>query len=67
MSSTLPRFHSLRVADLRRETPDAVSIAFEVPEALRPLYGFRPGQYLTPAGFRRRGDPPLLFHLLRPR
>ena len=47
MSSSLPRFHSLRVADLRRETPDAVSIAFEVPEALKPLYGFRPGQYLT--------------------
>ena len=47
MSATTPRFHSLRIADVTRETPDAVSIAFDVPEALRPAYAFRPGQYLT--------------------
>ena len=47
MSSATPRFHPLRVADLRRETPDAVSIAFEVPPSLRPDFRFAAGQYLT--------------------
>jgi ring-1,2-phenylacetyl-CoA epoxidase subunit PaaE len=43
----LPRFHPLRIADIRRETADCVSLAFDVPEALRPDYAFVPGQYLT--------------------
>ncbi len=42
-----PRFHTLRVAELHRETADAVSLAFAVPEALRDDYRFAPGQYLT--------------------
>ncbi len=42
-----PRFHSLTIADLRRETPDAVSVAFTVPPALTADYAFHPGQYLT--------------------
>lgn len=42
-----PRFHRLRVAEIRRETPDAVSIAFAVPEAAREAFGFSCGQYLT--------------------
>jgi ring-1,2-phenylacetyl-CoA epoxidase subunit PaaE len=42
-----PRFHSLRVASLRRETDDAVSLAFDVPDALRAAYRYTPGQYLT--------------------
>jgi ring-1,2-phenylacetyl-CoA epoxidase subunit PaaE len=42
-----PRFHSLRVASLRRETDDAVSLAFDVPDALREAYRYTPGQYLT--------------------
>jgi ring-1,2-phenylacetyl-CoA epoxidase subunit PaaE len=46
-TSTTPRFHRLRVADLKRETRDAVSIAFDVPEDMRDLYAFEPGQYLT--------------------
>lgn len=44
---TPPRFHRLTVADVRRETPDAVSVAFAVPPDLAPAYAFRPGQYLT--------------------
>lgn len=44
---TTPHFHSLTIADIRRETPDAVSIAFDVPPDLRELYAFAPGQYLT--------------------
>lgn len=47
MSAATPRFHRLRVADLRRETPDAVSVAFEVPPHLREDYRFAAGQYLT--------------------
>ena len=40
-------FHKLKVADVRRETPDAVSIAFAVPPELRDEYRFSPGQHLT--------------------
>lgn len=40
-------FHPLTVREVRRETDDAVSIAFDVPEALRPTFRFLPGQYLT--------------------
>ncbi len=42
-----PRFHSLQIASLRRETEDAVSLAFTVPDALREAYRYTPGQYLT--------------------
>lgn len=40
-------FHALRVARLDRDTDDAVVISFAVPESLRPLFSFEPGQYLT--------------------
>jgi ring-1,2-phenylacetyl-CoA epoxidase subunit PaaE len=40
-------FHTLRVAEIRRETEDCVSLAFAVPEALRAAFAFSPGQYLT--------------------
>ncbi len=43
----MSRFRSLAIADLRQETPDSVSLAFAVPEALREEFAFRPGQYLT--------------------
>jgi ring-1,2-phenylacetyl-CoA epoxidase subunit PaaE len=42
-----PKFHTLKVAEVRRETPDAVSIAFDVPADLKESYRFLPGQYLT--------------------
>ena len=42
-----PRFHRLAVNDLRRETADAISIAFAIPQDLAGDYGFPPGQYLT--------------------
>ena len=43
-------FHRLRVAEVKRETPDAVSVRFELPEALRGAFAFKAGQHLT---FRR--------------
>ncbi|MGL4438189.1 MAG: FAD-binding oxidoreductase, partial [Bosea sp. (in: a-proteobacteria)] len=42
-----PRFHQLTVSEIRRETSEAVSIAFEVPDVLREAYRFEGGQYLT--------------------
>jgi ring-1,2-phenylacetyl-CoA epoxidase subunit PaaE len=42
-----PRFHRLTVADVRRETGDAVSIAFATPPHLAADYRFSAGQYLT--------------------
>jgi ring-1,2-phenylacetyl-CoA epoxidase subunit PaaE len=47
MSSHAPRFHRLTVADLRRETADAVSLTFAIPNDLAGDYQFLPGQYLT--------------------
>lgn len=43
----MSHFHVLRIADIRRETPDAVSLALDVPEELKPAFAFAPGQYLT--------------------
>lgn len=40
-------FHALRVAEVKRETLDAVSIRFEVPDSMRDKFAFEPGQYLT--------------------
>jgi ring-1,2-phenylacetyl-CoA epoxidase subunit PaaE len=40
-------FHPLTVADVRRETPDSVSIRFTAPPDTRPLFAFRAGQHLT--------------------
>ena len=42
-----PRFHRLTINDLRRETSDAVSMTFAIPQELTGDYQFAPGQYLT--------------------
>lgn len=42
-----PTFHQLSIKDIRKETSDTVSIAFEVPSDLTDSYVFEPGQYLT--------------------
>jgi ring-1,2-phenylacetyl-CoA epoxidase subunit PaaE len=46
-SGPAPRFHWLRVRDVRRETADAISVAFAIPAQLAADYAFRAGQYLT--------------------
>jgi|SRR4051812_31697197 len=43
----MSKFNSLQVVDVVRETPDAVSVAFQVPEQLKKDYTFKQGQYLT--------------------
>ncbi len=42
-----PRFHTLHIADVRRETPEAVSLRFEVPPELATDYRFIQGQHIT--------------------
>jgi len=46
MSHT-PKFHRLAIRDLLRETSDAVSMTFAIPDDLAQDYAFAPGQYLT--------------------
>ena len=43
----VPQFHRLTIRDVRPETADAVSVAFDVPPELRDAYRFRQGQFLT--------------------
>lgn len=40
-------FHAVTIAEVKRETPEAISVAFAVPEALRAAFHFQPGQHLT--------------------
>ena len=42
-----PHFHALRVTDVRRETPDCVSLALKVPPALADRFRYTQGQYLN--------------------
>jgi ring-1,2-phenylacetyl-CoA epoxidase subunit PaaE len=42
-----PHFHSLKIHDVRRETKDCVSIAFDVPNDLRHVFAFKAGQYVN--------------------
>ncbi len=43
----MSRFHSLKIKSITRETPDCVSVAFDVPAGLRDTFRYVPGQYLT--------------------
>lgn len=40
-------FHQLKVRNIRRETPECVSVSLEVPEESKSDFVFRQGQYLT--------------------
>lgn len=41
------RFHSLTIAEIRREGPDAVAVRFALPAELTEQFAYRAGQYLT--------------------
>lgn len=43
----MARYEQLTIKEVVRETPDAVSIVFDVPEHLREPFQFLPGQYVT--------------------
>jgi ring-1,2-phenylacetyl-CoA epoxidase subunit PaaE len=40
-------FHSLRIKEVKQETPECVSVVFEVPEDLKDDFTFKQGQSLT--------------------
>ncbi len=43
----MARFHTLKVKDIKRETADAVSVAFDIPAMQQPEFQFKQGQYIT--------------------
>jgi ring-1,2-phenylacetyl-CoA epoxidase subunit PaaE len=43
----MPRFHKLRISEVRRETADSISIAFDVAKKLAGSFAYQAGQYLT--------------------
>ena len=40
-------FHKLSIQNITKETADAVSVVFDIPESLKPQFQFTAGQYLT--------------------
>ncbi len=42
-----PKFHTLKVKHVKRETPDSVSISFDIPYELKHDYLFKQGQSVT--------------------
>lgn len=43
----MSKFNTLKIKDIRKETVDAVSISFEIPQELLNDYNYLPGQYVT--------------------
>ncbi len=41
------KFYTLKINDLKRETADCVSIAFDIPNELKTKFQFKPGQHIT--------------------
>lgn len=41
------QFHRLKVTEVKKETPDCVSLHFEVPEGLKKSFAYKAGQNLT--------------------
>ncbi|MFK8038468.1 MAG: FAD-binding oxidoreductase [Crocinitomicaceae bacterium] len=41
------KFHSLNITEIIKETPETVSISFQIPESLANDFQFKAGQYLT--------------------
>ena len=42
-----PTFHNLTVLKIIKETPDSVSITFQIPQELSQEFLYKPGQYVT--------------------
>jgi ring-1,2-phenylacetyl-CoA epoxidase subunit PaaE len=40
-------FHKLRIKDIKKETPECVSIAFQIPEEVQKEFQFVQGQNIT--------------------
>ncbi len=44
---SVPKFHTLSIKDVRRETADCVSVAFDIPDSLANDYSYTQGQNVT--------------------
>lgn len=44
---TMSDFHTLTIQNIHRETPSAVTLTFGVPDALKEVYQYKAGQYIT--------------------
>lgn len=44
---TMSKFHNLKVAEVKRETEESVSILFDIPSELTETFDFVQGQYIT--------------------
>ena len=40
-------FHKLTVLEVKKETPEAVTVTFDIPEDLKEAFSYTQGQYLT--------------------
>jgi ring-1,2-phenylacetyl-CoA epoxidase subunit PaaE len=43
----LPKFHQLKISNIKEETTNAVAITFDIPSHLTELFSFKSGQYIT--------------------
>ncbi|MBI1183567.1 2Fe-2S iron-sulfur cluster binding domain-containing protein [bacterium] len=43
----MPVFHKITIKEVRKESPDAVSVHFDIPDNIKEAYRYKPGQYLT--------------------
>lgn len=41
------KFYALKIKEVIRETPEAVSLSFEIPEDLKETFNYKAGQYIT--------------------
>jgi len=41
------KFYPIKIATIRQETPDCISIALDIPDDLKEVFRYSPGQYLT--------------------
>lgn len=48
----MSEFHALTVSNIKKETPNSVSICFDIPENLKSKFSFKAGQYITLKYFR---------------
>jgi ring-1,2-phenylacetyl-CoA epoxidase subunit PaaE len=47
VSATRHKLHALRVSDIERLTDDSLAITFDVPDELREVFSFSPGQHIA--------------------
>jgi len=43
----MSKFHSIKIADIYKETKDCSVITFDIPEDLKSDFQYKPGQHLT--------------------